>query len=290
LIDNRRTTTTDDYSSTSNDVITRYELDDQFSRWRFLQKQLEGDIIPPCDIEDILLHTLSSYLQYGPTTDHTPANSSSSSSLPSKTKDKDDENGGNASPVLTPCQRIVMADIIKSIQLFDTLSSKDDNGNDDVDNNNGDRRFLSMLLEPNVKNVNAAAIDYESNEVNGDDDVMVEVDESALTLLECIEKNLLPDPIDNEDAYKSTWDVIIDLYGRESVRVSEDRLSKERDEKEEDEEGVHYSIRQTTLRRKNLQWRTLSVIGRVLIHFDLLTKGVLKEGAFASSSSTKESL
>jgi hypothetical protein len=203
----------------------------------------------------------------------------------SEKKDKD-ENGGNASPVLMPCQRIVMADIIQSIQLFDTLSSKDDES-DDVDNNNGDRRFFSMLLEPNVKNVNAAAIDYESNEVNGDDDVMVEVDESALTLLECIEKNLLPDPIDNEDAYKGTWDVIIDLYGRESVRVSEDRLSKERDEKEEDEEGVHYSIRQTTLRRKNLQWRTLSVIGRVLIHFDLLTKGVLKEGAFASSSSTK---
>jgi hypothetical protein len=165
-----------------------------------------------------------------------------------------------------------MADIIKSIQLF-TLSSKDDDESDG--DNNGDRRFLSMLLAPNVKNV-STAIDYESNEVN--DDVVVEVDESALTLLECIEKNLLPDIIDDEDAYKSTWDVIIDLYGRESVRVSEDRLSKERDE---EEEGV---------RRKNLQWRTLSVIGRVLIHFDLLTKGVLKEGAFASSSSTKESL
>jgi hypothetical protein len=106
-----------------------------------------------------------------------------------------------------------------------------------------------------------------------------EVEESALPLLERIEQNLIPDPINYEDAYNRTWDVIIDLHGHEYVRVSEDRLSRER---EKEEEGL--LIWQTS-RRRNLQWRTLSLVGRVLIHFDQLMKGVLREDAFASSSS-----
>jgi hypothetical protein len=288
LIDNRRvtTTTTTDCLPHDDVIIARYELDDQFSRWRFLQQLLEGDVIPPNDVEDILLLALSAYLRYGPTSNHSSgsgssSSSSSSSSMLDEKKDKDEDNGGNASPVLTPSQRIVMTDIIESIQSF-ASSSKDD-GSDGIKN---DRRFVSMLLAApnNVENV-SAAFDC------GNDETMVEVDESALTLLERIEKNLLPDPIDDEDAYMGTWDVIIDLHGRESVRVSEDRLSKERDDDDDDddddEEGLRL-IRHATsrvVRRKNLQWRTLSSIGRVLIHFDLLTKGVLKEGSFASSSS-----
>ena len=276
----------DDRRTTDDDVIiARYEIDDRFSRWRFLQRLLEGDIIPPNDVEDILLLSLSAYLRYGPTSDYSSGGGSSSSSSSSSDEEKDDkdenDNGGNASPVLTPGRRMMMTDIIESIRSF-APSSKDD-GSDVVDN---DRRFLSMLLlAPNdVENVNITAFDCDGN-----DEMLVEVDESALTLLERIEKNLLPDPIDDTDAYMGTWDVIIDLHGRESVRVSEDRLSQERDDDDDDDDEGLRLIRQTTsrvVRRKNLQWRTLSSIGRVLIHFDLLTKGVLKEGSFASSSSS----
>jgi hypothetical protein len=88
-------------------------------------------------VEDILLLTLTAYLQYGPKDNH-PASSSS-------LNENKDENGGNASLVVTPSQRMEMADIIESIRLF--TSSK--YGSSDA--NNG--RFLSMLFSPRVENV-----------------------------------------------------------------------------------------------------------------------------------------
>mmetsp|Transcript_18626 Transcript_18626/g.32013 ORF Transcript_18626/g.32013 Transcript_18626/m.32013 type:complete len:145 (-) Transcript_18626:350-784(-) len=135
----------------------------------------------------------------------------------------------------------------------------------------GTSKFLHMLVLPPV--------DYESSVIDVDgegdregDDGVVAVDSNALSILQQLE-SILPDPIEDEEAYKSAWDVVIDLYGRESVRVREEALQRERESSGSgNSDGVCHA--------ENLQWRTLCAIGRVLIHFDFLTKGVLKEGTF----------
>ena len=185
----------------------------------------------------MLLLTLSSYLQYGPT---------------AKSYNNKDENGGNASPVLTDGQRSIMTQLIKDVM-----------GRDGV----GDDRFLHLLVLPPV--------DYESLTIDIDDDdnhdqkqqEEYNVDKSAISILNQIEQ-LLPDPMEDEESYKSAWDIVIDLYGRESVRVKEEQLQRET------EGGGDQCL-------ENLEWRTLCAVARVMIHYDFLTKGVLVEGTYS---------
>lgn len=240
----------DDDNPQQADVIARLELNDQFSRWKLLQSLFEGEL-PASDIEDILILSLDAYLRHGPT---------------SASADNKNENGGNASPVLKREQRSMMADLI-----HDMTSATD---------GIGDSRFIHMLVLPPV--------DYESitiDEEEEDEDQngsSVEVDVGALSILERIER-LLPDPIEDEEAHKSAWDVVIDLHGRESVRVSEEALQRD---------NAIMAIRvgvddggngdSRTYCAEMLQWRTLCAVGRVLIHFDFLTKGILVEGTFRS--------
>jgi hypothetical protein len=68
------------------------------------------------------------------------------------------------------------------------------------------------------------------------------------TLLECMD-SILPDPVNEEDAYKSGWDVVMELYGREMVKISEQNPTYE--------------------------WKVSSALVRLLIQFDFLEKGVL---------------
>lgn len=62
-------------------------------------------------------------------------------------------------------------------------------------------------------------------------------------------KRLLPDPVEEEDADKSLWEIMMDLHGREMVKVNE--KSGEKD------------------------WKARSVVARVLLHYDFLNYGLL---------------
>ena len=239
------------YMQTIHNTIERLELDQQFERWKFMQRLLEGEL-SPSDIEDVLLLSLNAYLQHGPT---------------STTANNKNDNGGNASPVLNDEQISNMEEVINSMLA--------------VSDGIGDSKFLHMLVLPPV--------DYESTTIDTEDDEgrdknTVVVDTNALSILEQIEK-LLPDPDEDEDAYKSTWDVIIDLYGRESVRVKEEALQREKLEQcvdVSDNDGSGSNSKRYCA--DSLQWRTLCTVGRVLIHYDFLTEGVLKEGTFGQVS------
>ena len=136
----------------------------------------------------------------------------------------------------------------------------------------GDSRFLHLLVLPPVDYESLTIdIDDDEGDNNNDDNIAQQeqqIDKVAESILSHIEQ-LLPDPIEDEEAYKSSWDVVIDLYGRESVRVNEEGLQREKEGASGDR-----------LSAENLQWRTLCALGRVLIHYDFLTKGVLKEGTF----------
>ena len=60
-------------------------------------------------------------------------------------------------------------------------------------------------------------------------------------------EQLQPDPIDDEDAFKSCWDLVMEMYGRESTRLSEQSGDR--------------------------GWKARSSVVRLLIHFDFLNNG-----------------
>lgn len=62
---------------------------------------------------------------------------------------------------------------------------------------------------------------------------------------------LLPDPEEDEDAFKGLWDTVIELNGRESVKMNE--------------------------REGRIQWKARCLITRVLLQYDFLTYGLVDE-------------
>ena len=66
----------------------------------------------------------------------------------------------------------------------------------------------------------------------------------TLDLLETLQ----PDPIDNEDDYKSCWDILVEMYGRESTKMAQ--------------------------KNGDVQFKFRSSIVRLLLHFDFLTEGI----------------
>jgi hypothetical protein len=62
----------------------------------------------------------------------------------------------------------------------------------------------------------------------------------------------LPTPDDDEDAVKSLWDTVMELYGREAVKYQETKSS-------------------------TLEWKITNTVSRLLIHFDFLTLGIVRK-------------
>eukprot|EP00984_Skeletonema_dohrnii_P022990 scaffold12098_cov104-Skeletonema_dohrnii-CCMP3373.AAC.2 len=96
----------------------------------------------------------------------------------------------------------------------------------------GDSRFLHLLVLPQV---DYASMTFDVDEEDQEEQQQqkqqgegVQIDNTAVSILTQIEQ-LLPDPMEDEESYKSAWDVVIDLYGRESVRVKEEKLQREKE-------------------------------------------------------------
>jgi hypothetical protein len=68
--------------------------------------------------------------------------------------------------------------------------------------------------------------------------------EETLMLLE----KLQPDPVENEDDFKSCWDILLEMYGREATKIAQ--------------------------QSGNVSFKYRSSIVRLLIHYDFLNEGV----------------
>jgi hypothetical protein len=64
-------------------------------------------------------------------------------------------------------------------------------------------------------------------------------------LLSDLLESTLPDPQEEEEAYKSNWDMIMELHGREAVKVNE--------------------------QAGEISWKTSCLVARVLLFYDFLT-------------------
>lgn len=111
------------------------------------------------------------------------------------------------------------------------------------------REIIETVLQDSSARVIQDLLEGRSDNVS--DDVAISVEPSATdrmsSILAELEK-LLPDPIDDEDAFKGLWDTVIELNGRESVKINEGNGTR--------------------------QWKTRCLIARVLLYYDFLSEGV----------------
>jgi hypothetical protein len=77
-----------------------------------------------------------------------------------------------------------------------------------------------------------------------------ESSKTTAIMLQRIEE-LLPTMDDDEDAVKSMWDTVLAIHGSESVKYNETK-------------------------NPTLEWKVISTVARLLIHYDFLTLGVVK--------------
>ena len=116
----------------------------------------------------------------------------------------------------------------------------------------------TVEMTADVKNkIQAILADHSTNgrvnavmTMSNDDDDFEEAERVALTTLEQLD-GILPDPVEEEDDFKSLWDTVIELYGREAVKINEQQ------------------------RPVLLDWKIASTVTRVLLHYDFLTYGII---------------
>lgn len=226
----------DEIQQITSQVVEEYELDGRFERWSFLQQLLENEL-PHKGIEDAIIALFNGYLLYGPSVGDAKEAAGTES---------DDGNEGIPSPVLDDELRGSIEKLIGDILAIKDVA---------VDT---ESRFLHLFVQP--------PIDYELEVLRGtlmnrDDAVTINTSDAhtqTLSVVNQIER-LLPDPVEDEEAHKSAWDLVIELYGREGVRVREENIQRN---------GVEGS-------KENMSWKTLCCVARVLIHYDFLNKGIL---------------
>jgi hypothetical protein len=69
------------------------------------------------------------------------------------------------------------------------------------------------------------------------------------TLPQGLLEDLLPDPVEDEDAFKGLWDTVVELHGREATKLAEQNPTAD--------------------------WKARCLTARVLLCYDFLTAGVV---------------
>ena len=82
-------------------------------------------------------------------------------------------------------------------------------------------------------------------DTSSDGSIVAFADDADDKLIEKLE-NLLPDPLEDEDAHRSAWDTVIEIHGRDMVKANETNPTTE--------------------------WRKLCLAARLLIHYDFLSR------------------
>lgn len=93
----------------------------------------------------------------------------------------------------------------------------------------------------------AVEIDIDLEKIMEDIIAEASVDLTVFNSIELLDQ-ILPDPQIDEDAHKSSWDTVIELNGRESVKLNESNPTNE--------------------------WTLSCMKARLLIHYDFLTIGI----------------
>jgi hypothetical protein len=161
---------------------------------------------------------------------------------------------GNNSSSITATNSIIYT--LRTSDRFDRWKFLQDFLDDSLDDNNGDaEQVLFAVLQgyplegdtigiptatPEQKRIVQDLLDKAAP--NG----MIPVFSDLETLRKV--EALIPDPQEDQDGFKSAWDTVLEIHGRESVKVNEEAATE--------------------------RWKALSIVGRVLLHYEFLTEGI----------------
>jgi len=198
-------------SEAPSSVVSRLDLNVQFNRWRLLQQILEGEA-DASDVNEVCYRVLRSFLDCP---------------RPRRVVDGDGISRSNTSPIIDEEKRRIIESLLDNADAGVSVSTCAKN--DIVDEANAPNTVQAK--EPHIP----LFVGFDCTPFERD-------------ALEGVEK-LLPDPIDDEDAHKTCWDLVMEMYGKEAVKAEEMDRSEE--------------------------WRTRSAVVRMLIHFDFLESGIL---------------
>ena len=215
------------------------QLIEPFDRWRYLQKLLDEDINDASEILFIFrTFVLQQLQQKQPPNSLNMVNSGiSPTSLSLQTEPiKDVE----ASDLEATSSKGTSATRTEALSLLSATTSK------------------SLDYDENYNKLKRRKImEYIVNDVTSDTlHNLIQIlpntgttDENDVYFLDLLEQ-LLPQPEHDEDAAKGLWDTIIELHGRESVKINERTIPQ------------------------NKGWKTRCLIARLLIYYDFLTDGL----------------
>lgn len=199
------------------------QLIEPFDRWRYLQKLLDEDINDASEILFLLQTSVLLQLR------QTPPSDASTSSVP-------------VLPLGISPTNETLSPLVTTATTLPCYASVDGDGDDHDDDNSSDKATRRRIMEYIINDVSPDMIHKLIQPTPPNTE---EID--IHFFLEQIEY-LLPHPERDEDASKGLWDTIIELHGRESVKINE--------------------------RHRTVQWRTRCLISRLLIYYDFLTIGL----------------
>lgn len=196
-------------------------LDDQFQRWKYLQELLEGDA-DPITTNIVLYQVLDGALKY-----RRPRGGTAMFNDDADSEDRRESGSDKTAATSTPV-----------VELEDETPALI-------------REKIERLLNDSSR---SGSIDVFQSDKNGEDGDKHQVDQQeeqqTLLMLEQLEE-LLPDPKEDEDAHRSLWDLVLELHGREAVKINETKTPKD------------------------LDWKLRNVVARLLMHHDFLTLGIV---------------
>jgi hypothetical protein len=106
---------------------------------------------------------------------------------------------------------------------------------------NGPKHSDTTVPEHTEQRVSAVQAIIDTTLPDGSIPALPKCDSLLFDLLE----STLPDPQEEEEAYKSNWDMIMEIHGREAVKVNE--------------------------QAGEISWKTSCLVARVLLFYDFLT-------------------
>jgi hypothetical protein len=192
-------------------LLLLQQLQEPFDRWRYLQKLLDEDINNGTDILFLLKISIQHQLQ-----------------------SKQQEEMSKLRPLTksSTLEMISQSNVTTNISITKL---------DDSDENIKRRQAMEYILYDVSNSTIHNLLQFPM------DDNTVEPSPNELYCLQRLDQ-LLPNPEMDEDASKGLWDTVIELHGREAVKINE--------------------------RQQSIAWKTRCTITRVLIYYDFLSDGL----------------
>lgn len=209
-------------STTLASVVERLDLTENFNRWKFLQNLLDEDV-DARDVNEIIFVLLHNYRRNN------------------QNNSNGDGGGGGPKVDRVQLQQDDSSAPERTKELLELIDQVlDDYAQIDPVTNT---MMIPVLVDPNYILTNDDDHDINNNITR--ESRQEEQNDQLVAVMSVLLEQLLPDPVEKEDAHKGAWDTVLELHGRTAVALQE-------------KEG-------------RPAWKAVAMIARVMIYFEFLS-------------------